>query len=372
MTIRSVETWACSVPLPYPLSFGTFEITSREYTVVRITTPDGHADCVALSRRAPMDVVVHELIAPHLLGRNGSQVEARMAELYAKARMLDLDGVIARALSLVNICLWDLRAKSKSEPLWQTLGGSERNLRLLVVEGYSLPGESDEQFAQRLAKRAIETGGDLKIEAASYSDPKQLRRRLERIREICGYDPRIVIDMAWSWANLSQAREAEELWRDLQIAWIEDPFPRDQLHLTAQLRKLIKTPLGAADEVTRPQDLIGLVDDEAIDVVRIDSHAIGGISAAEKVAKKASAAGLPISLHTHAEIHEHCALAWGVDHVEIYAEDQPFDCTHNLIVGSTWQRAVHGGVSPRQDAGSGVDLNLEAVNRTAYRRAKVG
>lgn len=372
MTITGVEAWACSVPLPHPLSFGSFAITSREYVALRIATRDGEADCVALSRRAPIDCLISEILAPHLIGRDARQVEDIMSDLYIKTWMLDLDGIVARALSQVNICLWDLRAKARQEPLWRTLGGGPRDLRLLVVEGYALPGESDEDFARRLASRVRETGCDLKIEAASYRDPRQLLRRLQLLRESVGDEVRIVVDMAWTWRSLEQAIEAEELWRDFGPYWIEDPFPRDRLELTARLRERIRTPLAAADEVTRPNDLTGLIERGGTDVIRIDAHAIGGISRGAEVAGRARAAGLAVSLHTHPEVHEHCALAWGSDHVELFAEDRPFDCIHELICDTAWQRAAGGRLAPNPKPGSGVRLNVDAVNRTAYRRAATG
>ena len=373
LEIASVECWACTVPLPQPLDFGDYAVLSREYVALRLTTRDGlHADGLALSRKAPTDVAVVDIVAPQLIGRDARDPTATVAELRARSAALDLDGVVGRAFALVETCLCDLAAKRDEVPLWQALGGQPRELELLVVEGYRLPDESDSAFAERLAHRVEDGITGVKLEAASYSDPEQLQRRLEIFRSLVGDEVKVVVDLAWTVESVERGVEQTKRLQELGITWIEDPFPRDRLHLTGKLRERIPTPLGAGDEVTRPADLVDLIDAHAVDVLRVDVYAVGGLERGGAIANQAADAGLSVSLHVHPELNENCAVAWaGCNHVELFATDRGFDCAHLLLRNATWDRVQGGRLKPRHDSGSGIELDLEAIRASAYRHGEV-
>ena len=74
-TIDRIEAWACSLPLPTPLRFGTFEVRTREYAAVRVSTKGGLvADCLSQTRKAPVDVAILDVLAPALIGRDGLDI----------------------------------------------------------------------------------------------------------------------------------------------------------------------------------------------------------------------------------------------------------------------------------------------------------
>ena len=104
--IDRIETWACSIPLQTPLSFGNFVVSSREYAAVRITTRGGLvADCLGHTRRSPVDVAIADLMAPRLIGRQALDHGERLADLRRATLAIEEDGVIGRARSMVDICL---------------------------------------------------------------------------------------------------------------------------------------------------------------------------------------------------------------------------------------------------------------------------
>ena len=122
--IDAVETWACSIPLPKPLSFGKFTVATREYASVLISTRGGLvADCLGHTRRSPVDVAIADLLAPRLIGKDAFDLGERLSDLRRATLAIEQDGVIGRALSLVDICLWDIRAQALGVPVWRMLGG---------------------------------------------------------------------------------------------------------------------------------------------------------------------------------------------------------------------------------------------------------
>jgi L-alanine-DL-glutamate epimerase-like enolase superfamily enzyme len=331
------------------------------------------ADSIALSRRSPVDVAVIDVVGPAIIGKDSADIDGRLADIAAATRALDQDGVIGRASSLTEIALWDLRAQREGRPLWACLGGERRELPVLIVEGYALPDERDEEFAERIAQRVEEGYRAVKIEAASYGDPSVLARRLGEIRRLAGLDFEIVIDIAWGWQDAEEGVKAARLWEEWQIAWIEDPFNRTRVAEMAELRSKLGIPVAAGDEATRPEDLARLVNGEAIDVLRLDATAIGGIGATGRLARLAHERGLRASMHVHPEVNEHCAIAWpSFDHVESFPLDRPFDACHALLESPFMLRVADGRSRPPATPGTGIRADLQAVRRTAYRSSEIG
>ena len=117
-TIDRIEAWACSLPLPTPLRFGTFEVRTRDYAAVRVSTKGGLvADCLGQTRKAPVDVAILDVLAPALLGRDALDIPARSADLAGTLRALERDGVFGRGVSLLEMCLHDLKAQAAGLPL---------------------------------------------------------------------------------------------------------------------------------------------------------------------------------------------------------------------------------------------------------------
>lgn len=362
--IDSIESWALALPLPQPIDFGRFVVRERRHVAVRIRTRDGMvADVISQSRGAPVDLVVTELLAPVLLGRDALDVDARSAEIAAAATALEMDGLVGRAWSLLEIGLQDLRAQAAGWPLWRLLGGDPRPRPVELVEGYALLGESDEAFAERLAARAAEGFRLLKIEAAHYDDESQLCGRLEAFRRLAGDEPQIVLDFAWRWqAAKPKARLLDRL-ADLGVAWIEDPFPRSRLSDYVRLREMSAIPVGCGDEATRAVDLEALISAGALDVVRLDATTLGGVVEACRIARAAARKGLRASFHDHPEIHEHCAAAGASDHVEVFPVDRPFDRVHDVIEAPPFARICDGMLAPPRAPGSGVRFRDDALAR---------
>ena len=298
--IDRIETWACTIPLPAALSFGAFTISQRRYAVLRVVTKGGLvADCVGHTRGSPVDVAITDLFASALLGKDALDHGERLADLARMTVAMEDDGVLGRARSLIDICLWDLKAQALGVPLWKLLGGSPRTVSVGLVEGYEIAGETESDIAARLAGRVDEGFSFLKMEAAHYGDPQAVRRILSDTRSQAKGDVRFTCDLAWSCKTARDGIAAAEAWRDLGVAWIEDPMYRTKLSEIAFMRRHSPVPIGVGDEVTRPQDLDALMTHEAVDVVRIDATTIGGITAALDTAARAVARGLRVSYHVN-------------------------------------------------------------------------
>jgi galactonate dehydratase len=70
--------------------------------------------------------VVHRTLAPVLLGRDPSQIDRLWADMLQAVSFSGWAGAEMRAISAVDIALWDLAGKAANLPLYQLLGGASR------------------------------------------------------------------------------------------------------------------------------------------------------------------------------------------------------------------------------------------------------
>ena len=127
------------------------------------------ADCLSQTRKAPVDVAILDVLAPALIGRDGLDIPARSADLAGTLRALERDGVFGRGVSLLEMCLHDLKAQAAGLPLWRLYCDRRSHpLDVFLVEGYEMAGETDETFAERLQARQAEGYRMMKLEAAHY------------------------------------------------------------------------------------------------------------------------------------------------------------------------------------------------------------
>src|SRR5260370_4816205 len=140
--IVPVEARPIRLPFDRHTAFSTRLVTARDYTVVRVTTADDHHGigfCYS-GNRAGMLVTyaVRELLAPLLRGRSALDVEGSWCAMYDESLLQGRAGSVMRALSIIDVALWDRNARAAGLPLSRYLGGTCR----AIVPAYASGGFS--------------------------------------------------------------------------------------------------------------------------------------------------------------------------------------------------------------------------------------
>lgn len=402
-TIERIETWYLRVPLETPITLGEMVIAHRDFVLVRVGTAGG-AEGVAysLTRGAPLDLVLADVVAPRLLGRDALDPAARREELVRGLVMLGAVGLVGRALSLVDICLWDIKARLAGLPVWRLLGGGDDSSAtseasgpreasatseasgpaaaagmrghapVIMVAPYARPGEEDAAYAERLVGLVARGYSTLKL--YPMPDPVAMRARLAVVRQRLGERIGLVVDMSWSFRTAAQAVEAVGMWEDLGLAWVEDPFPADEWRSIRALSEAVDTPIGVGDEVSEPSVVERLISERAVDLVRLDATSMGGFTGFAALLRQAESAGLPVSPHAYGEIQQHCVFGWGgVSPVELFAPDSPTWGTgrfmrRQLDVDPSAEPAIpHGELAAPSTPGLGLEFDWSAVRALSLR-----
>ena len=371
-SITRVEAWATSFPLAVPLQFGDLRVDRRHYVVTQLTTRDGvQGVAYGLSRGAPVDLVVTDLLGPLLLQQDALNIPGILERCRKAMVPLGLSGLVQRGLSLVDIALWDIKARVAHLPLWRLLGGFQQQVPVMLVDGYIGQDETDGTFADRLAVRAQQ--GFTAIKLANQADPDTMVGRLSAVRQAVGPSVALVLDVVWAWRDVRRAIEVARRWAPARLAWIEDPFPCDFVAQTRRLRASIETPIGAWYELSTPSTFDALIADQALDIVRLDATTIGGITGFAQVHGRAAAAGHKVSPHIYPEIHQHCAFAWpGIEPVEMFPAGGAFDFSHKFVTAGALEFEGPGRLRAPGRDGIGMEMDWDAISRNLSRHSVAG
>jgi L-alanine-DL-glutamate epimerase-like enolase superfamily enzyme len=354
--IASVEGVAVTLPLPVPIRLGAVELREREYALVRVTTKSGLVgSAYCLTRNAPVVEAVSRLLEPVLVGEDSDPVEARWEQGYRATIMPGRSGVVMRALGLVDIALWDVKARRAAMPLWRLLGGNEPSVPVILVAGYMVTGGSTKQLADDLV--AYAASGHRLIKLARIADPQVMGTLLAELAPRLEGKAGMVVDAGFCWATVNEALREISAW-EAPLAWLEDPFPPERVRAYARFRERCPHPLAAGDDSSGPT-VDTLLDAGVLDNLRVDIPALGGITPALRLMTKAAAAEIPVSFHIYPEISVHLAAARAQETiVETFDTTlpggNPLDPAHTLTDA---QPAVAGGrMTAPETVGLGIEL----------------
>lgn len=357
--IASIQAGTVRLALPAPLRLGPVEITSREYAAVRVTTASGLVgSAYCLTREAPVDACVTRLVVPALLGTDSADPAAAWHRASRATVLIGRVGLVLRAVGLVDIALWDIAAQRAGKPLWQLLAGRPEPVRAMIVAAYPLADWAPESLADDVIRHA-EAGFRL-LKVARDPDPARMRRLLDRAAANVPDDARLVVDAGFGWEAPSATLAELAAWGNQPLAWLEDPLvPEDVMGYT-ELRRLAGCPIGVGDELTSQQSFRALAEAEALDVLRLDVVAIGGVTPARKVLELAAEHGLNVSFHVYPETSVHLAMTSGAV-VETFERGipggNPLDPADRLVAGGP---SFGGGTATACAApGLGYELDWE-------------
>ncbi len=278
---------------------------------------------------------IHDRIAPIILGQDPSRIEFLHFEMQPYTGFSG-SGAEVRALSAVDVALWDLAGKSANKPIVDLLGGRTRkaiqiyntcagpnyvsktsavrpgNFGASVSSADPKVYEDLQAFLDQpedLAASLMEMGifsmkiwpFDLAAGAAdgvdiSTADLKNGVSPFEKIRAAHGDRMRLKAELHGLW-SLNAAKKIAAVLAPLDMDWIEDPVWMDRTKEIAELSTFTSAPLAGGETLASLGQFKSLIDEGNIATPIMDVTWAGGISAARKIAALAEARSRPIALH---------------------------------------------------------------------------
>jgi D-galactarolactone cycloisomerase len=338
-------------------------VTSRVTSVVLVHTDDRHTGIgAAYSHPDLVKLIVERHLAPHLVGRDPTEVEELWNLMYGLTRWYGRKGVAVSALGGVDIALWDLRGKAAGKPVHELLG-AERDWAPAYASGLFWVddlAEIEEEAARHVAR------GFLRVKMRLGRDPDYDLAAVDAARGGAGHGHDVIVDGSHRYSpELAETVGRELAARD--VFWFEEPFPPEELDAYVELRPRIAVPLAAGENDFGVQGFRELVRAGALDILQPDACRAGGITECLRIGRLAGAAGLGVATHTWsdavalvANAHVVAALPNGIT-VEVDQTGNPF--VDDLLAEPL---PIQNGRLLLGDApGLGIDLDDSVVGRLA-------
>ena len=271
--------------------------------MVQLNTDEGLVGvAVATPSQHPL---LASLVEDVLLGEDPRTVTGlwkRMVDAGVKSGNV---GPVSQAAAILDIALWDLRAKAQNEPLWKTLGGSQPRVNTHV----SAPDASanDESLAQWFGAMARDFGfrsGKLKV---GLDQPAALRR-LALVKSALQQntsDPGLMVDMEGPWSPKESILHVRVMEEQFDLTWVEKPARHWDFLAHKRVSSAIRAAVCGGESLSTPGDFLPHFQHHSLDIIQV-SLTNCGITGAMQVADAAFGFELPVVLsHCAGNIHAH-------------------------------------------------------------------
>ena len=328
--ISSVSVCSVRVPLDRVTSFSNRSVKVRDYCLVKLRSADGSQGIgfcyVGSSAGNIARVAIEELLAPMLIGEESTRVEGLWQEMYREALLHGRAGTVMRAISALDISLWDLNARMAKLPLYRYLGHwANDSVPAYASGGYYLDGKTAKQLGQEVASYVRAGFQAVKIKVGRLP-PSQEEERVRAAREAIGPDVHLMLDANNAWADLPTALIYCKRYEKYDPYWIEEPFSPDDIENHAQLAALGIIPVATGEIEAGRWRFKELLDKRAAMILQTDAAVCGGISEWRRIAHTASSYGVTMSPHWFHDLHAHLvASVPNGRYVEYFPDDQVFN-----------------------------------------------
>ncbi|MAT04180.1 MAG: racemase, partial [Acidimicrobiaceae bacterium] len=308
-SIAQVEARAVVVPVDGGLAFAQRLVAERHYVLVRVRDDDGVVGlgfCYAGNFGGDIvATVIRDLIAPELIGENRLHVKELWERAYQRLLLHGRTGMVMRALSAVDVALWDCNARAAGLPLYQYLGAARSgSVPAYASGGYYREGKSPNDLAQETLGYVKSGFGAVKIKVGRLSAADD-EERIAAVREAIGPGVLLMLDANNAWGDVPTAVRAVRSWERYDPYWIEEPFGPDDILNHAELAR--RTPITVATgEIEygrwRHQHLLTSA---GAGILQTDAAVCGGITEFQRIANMASGFGVMMCPHWFHDLHIH-------------------------------------------------------------------
>ena len=283
---------------PYPVWVG-----SRNQLVVKVETDEGIYGWgeSGLSSRELAVVGAINHCREFLIGRDPMRIGALWQELY-RGQYFEGGRVLSAAISAIDIALYDIVGKALGVPVYQLLGGKQRDF----VPCFATTGASSAEELIENTKLLIDKGWNV-IRTTPFhpadGDPYEPRESIgitaewhTQLREAVGTEPILGIDYHHR-LNVAETASFCQRMPSGTLDFLEEPIRDETPEAYESLRTMVDVPFALGEEFSSKWAFLPYLERGITNFARIDVCNVGGLTESMKVASLAEAHYIDLMPH---------------------------------------------------------------------------
>ena len=275
------------------------------------------------------------------------------------------------AISGIDIALWDLKGKILDRPVYQMLGGSQRErIRVYANGWYANPG-SPEQNAEE-SKFVVDMGytamkfdpfAQTNYYKISEREASIAEARVAKVREAVGDEIDILVEAHAKFDVMNAIKLGNRL-EKYHPLFYEEPVSEERVCELLEVRRKVAIPIATGERLYSKFPFADIIDNHAVDVLQPDIANAGGITELKKIAIMAEAKHITMAPHNV------CSPIGAIAEMHLDASIVNFEIQeYHAEFYSPWYFTVCRGLPRQQDGyitlsdapGLGIDLDLEEI-----------
>jgi L-alanine-DL-glutamate epimerase-like enolase superfamily enzyme len=307
LTIRELRTTLLRLPWPEgPWMAGHALGPTRDLVVVDVVTQSGltgmgYLHLLNLPLQRSIAACLEDAMAPLILGRDATAVEAIWHDLWRATLTGGRGGVTMMAQSAIDIALWDVVGKAAGLPLHR-LWGHYRSAIPAYGSGCWRGSLGDGMIAK--AQHYVAQGFKaIKMQVAHIGDLRTDADNVRRMREALGPDIDIMIDVNMGWSAdvaITMGRKFEQH----DVYWLEEPVLADDYAGYLRCAEMLDLRVVGGETHFGRADLKPFLENPRLPILQPDPMR-GGLTELRKIATVAETWGMTIAPHLFPELNVH-------------------------------------------------------------------
>ncbi|MCS5614156.1 MAG: hypothetical protein NZ961_27320 [Candidatus Poribacteria bacterium] len=238
----------------------------------------------------PVASLINTVYAPRLIGENCMAIEKLWDMMVRLSTPFGASGLASYAVSAVDCALWDLKGKILQRPVYELLGGPQKEKIFCYASGF------DQEWYMELGFKATKLfcpyGPEHGMEGL-----RKLEEMVADARQRIGDNIELMLD-AWTAFDVEFTVRLAEVLKPYKLKWIEDYISSEDLVGYQAVRQRIPwQTLASGEHWYLPTVFASAASRRLVDIFQPDVLWCGGITSAMKICHIAQASGITVITH---------------------------------------------------------------------------
>ena len=366
MKITKVETIVIQIPFKSGFFVGGSKLSVRDNIIVKMFTDEGYIGygyTDGYGSAGVLALIVNDLFKPYIIGKDPLDNENLWHEMYNRNRMVGRRGALIRAMSAVDIALWDIKCKRANMSLGKYLGLYKEKTPIYTSGGYyrEFGQKGLEELREEMLFFANKNYKAVKMRVGLAPIEEDVAR-IKVAKEALGNKAVLMLDAEFVWEDAYTAiKSIKAFEKAADIYWIEGPVELQRIYMHKEIRRAISTPIATGGQCYTHHEFKHFIDSEAIDILQADAIVCGGITEWVKIAHMADSYDLKISPHENWNLHASLCAAVNnslfIEYFELERGVKVFD----KIIKNPVKPNSEGFINPPESVGIGFEYDEDKI-----------